>query len=302
MKNDPPNKKLTHRHLCSKIHRLFDETPCLYASCRRMFSHVSPKRVVCLKLHRMCMMISHCYGSIQQLRNFEKGYKCAVRSDLRWDGAFLELDCSEHSQFLVRHDLRILDAFVEGLTYGIPVLIHERWSLTFVVSMKVLNTPYSSLRGVNSSAPSRTIASKWSVVNLGSSPLEAIPGSFPNRQPSPLPLNFRSSCIIFSRLLWKPTTRTFTRLFFETVEHHSATCRLTWDATTTARQGVTTHTANEMAAQDSQDSFHEHLGGRGFLGTLRRGAFEGNGHTDDLQHEAASFFLCSGCQATFFLV
>ena len=24
-----------------------------------------------------------------------------------------------------------------------------------------------------------------------------------------------------------------------------------------------THTANEMAAQDSQDSFHEHLGGRG---------------------------------------
>ena len=30
MKNDPPNKKLTYRRLCSKIHRLKDETPSIY--------------------------------------------------------------------------------------------------------------------------------------------------------------------------------------------------------------------------------------------------------------------------------
>ena len=57
------------------------------------------------------------------------------------------------------------DAFVDGLTNGMPVLIHERkpthlLSPTSEVSMKVRNIPCPSLRSVNSSAPSRTTAAK----------------------------------------------------------------------------------------------------------------------------------------------
>ena len=33
MKNGPPKKKLAHRHFCLKIHRLSDETPCIYCTC-----------------------------------------------------------------------------------------------------------------------------------------------------------------------------------------------------------------------------------------------------------------------------
>ena len=39
MKNDPPNKKLTYRHFCSKIHRLTDGTPV-------WFSYSSKKNLV----------------------------------------------------------------------------------------------------------------------------------------------------------------------------------------------------------------------------------------------------------------
>ena len=48
--------------------------------------------------------------------------QCPQRPCLLVDPWFLELACSEHLQVLVVHD-----AFADGLTYGIPVLIHERW-------------------------------------------------------------------------------------------------------------------------------------------------------------------------------
>ena len=69
---------------------------------------------------------------------------------------------------MVSHS-RTLDAFVDGLADGMPILIHERWhpSFTFVVSMEVRNALSSPARNVSSSAPSQTTASGESVVNFG---------------------------------------------------------------------------------------------------------------------------------------
>ena len=55
MKNDLPNKKLTYRHFCLKIHRLSDETPCVLLHCHRREGDCSE----CLKetaLHRFGLL------------------------------------------------------------------------------------------------------------------------------------------------------------------------------------------------------------------------------------------------------
>ena len=82
------------------------------------------------------------------------------------DPWLLEVDRSVHLHVLTVHDLPCwsLDALVNGLTSGTPVLFHERWppyllSPTFVVSTKVRSILVPSLRSGSSSAPSRTTAS-----------------------------------------------------------------------------------------------------------------------------------------------
>ena len=80
----------------------------------------------------------------------------------------LQVDRYVHLNVLVVHNLPFLplDAFEDGLADAVTVSPHppavapQRLSPTFVVSMKVRSAP-------SSSAPSRTTASRKSVVNIG---------------------------------------------------------------------------------------------------------------------------------------
>ena len=75
---------------------------------------------------------------------------------------------------------RLLDAFADGPTNGMPVLVHERWPPllcpTFVVWMKEPCIPASFLPSVSSPAPSRTTASGKSVLMLGRQHRERLQG------------------------------------------------------------------------------------------------------------------------------
>ena len=86
---------------------------------------------------------------------------------------FLAFDRLVQLLVLVIHRLPFgsLRTLENGLTHGMPVLIHERrphlLSPTSVVSMKVRNIPSSSPRhSFSSSAPSRTTASRKSMVKF----------------------------------------------------------------------------------------------------------------------------------------